>query len=279
MTFSFDTFGIVGTGAWGTALAVAAQRAGRDVILWARRADLATSLNEKHENTAYLPGIPLPAPLRATTDASDLAACNALILATPAQHLRATAKLLAPVLPATVPLIVASKGIELTTHKLMSEVLAQELPRNPVAVLSGPSFAAEVARDLPAALTLASEWGTESLARALSSPTLRLYTTDDIIGTQIGGAIKNVLAIACGIVAGRALGENARAALMTRGLAEIMRLGTALGARSETMMGLSGLGDIALTCSSPQSRNMSLGLALGQGRNLDDILASRSNVT
>jgi len=161
----------------------------------------------------------------------------------------------------------------------MSEVVSEILPKNPVYVLSGPSFATEVAKNLPAALTLASEWGAENLALAISSPTFRLYTTDDIIGTQIRGAVKNVLAIACGIVAGRNIGENARAALITRGLAEIVRLGVALGARAETLMGLSGLGDVVLTCTSLQSRNMSLGYELGKGKDLSAILASRKSVT
>jgi len=161
----------------------------------------------------------------------------------------------------------------------MSEIVAEELPQHPIFVLSGPSFATEVTRGLPTALTLAGETGGENLAQAMSSTTFRLYTTDDIIGTQIGGAIKNVLAIACGIVTGREMGENARAALITRGLAEIVKLGVGLGARSETLMGLSGLGDVVLTCSSPQSRNMSLGIALGRGESLASILSSRSGVT
>ena len=186
---------------------------------------------------------------------------------------------MAPLLTKPTSLIIASKGIELTTHRLMSEIVAQELPQHPLFILSGPSFAAEVAQNKPAALTLASETDGGNLALAMSSPLFRLYTTDDIIGTQIGGALKNVLAIACGIIAGRALGDNARAALITRGLAEMIRLGTALGARAETLMGLSGLGDVVLTCSSLQSRNMSLGLALGQGKELNDILASRTCVT
>lgn len=279
MTSSFNHFGVVGAGAWGTALALALKRAGRDVTLWVLEPDLAVTMAEKRENALFLPGIPLPADIKITGSLADLAACNALVLATPAQHLRATCKNLAPLLNTPAPLIIASKGIELTSHRLMSEVVAQELPKHPVYVLSGPSFASEVAEGLPAALTLASEVAGEALASAMSSPLFRLYTTDDIIGAQIGGAVKNVLAIACGIVAGRALGENARAALITRGLAEMIRLSAALGARAETLIGLSGLGDVVLTCSSLQSRNMSLGFALGQGKELNAILASRNGVT
>jgi glycerol-3-phosphate dehydrogenase (NAD(P)+) len=186
---------------------------------------------------------------------------------------------LLPFLSKPIPVILASKGIEMVSYRLMSEIAAAEIPSFPIYILSGPSFAAEVARAMPTALTLASENETEDLALAISSPLFRIYTTDDIIGAQIGGAVKNVLAIACGVVVGRGLGDNARAALITRGLAEIVRLAVGLGARPETMMGLSGLGDIVLTCSSLQSRNMSLGHALGQGRKLNEILAERSSVT
>ena len=279
MTAVFPSFGIVGAGAFGTSLAVALRRAGRDVVLWARSPALAAALHEKRENADYLPGVKLDAAIRITNDFADLDSCSALILATPAQHVRAICKGLAPHCGAHRPIIIGAKGIELTTHRLMSEIVAEEIPQHPVFMLSGPSFATEIAKNLPAALTLAGESGGEALAQAMSSPMFRLYTTDDIIGTQIGGAIKNVLAIACGIVAGRQMGENARAALITRGLAEIIRLGTALGARPETLMGLSGLGDVMLTCSSLQSRNTSLGFALGQGQNLETVLASRHNVT
>jgi glycerol-3-phosphate dehydrogenase (NAD(P)+) len=279
MTSPFTDFGVIGAGAWGTALAVTLQRAGRKTMLWARDPDLAGEIRENRENKDYLPGVKLASAITVTSTFKDLAACNALVLAVPSQYLRATCKALVPHIVGLCPLIIAAKGIELTTHRLMSEIVAQELPHHPIFILSGPSFASEVAQDLPSALTLAGETGGEDLARAMSSPSFRLYTTDDIIGTQIGGALKNVLAIACGIVAGREMGENARAALITRGLAEIIRLGVALGARAETLMGLSGLGDVVLTCSSPQSRNMSLGVALGKGQNIAEILASRSGVT
>ncbi len=279
MPSSYAHFGVVGAGAWGTALSLALVRAGRKVTLWSFETDLAKIVAEKRENTLYLPGVALTDSIAVTADLADLSACQALILAPPAQHVRAQCKALAPLLTRPVPVIVASKGIEMGSYRLLSEIVAQELPNSPVYILSGPSFAREVAQSLPTALTLASENDVEDLAVAISSPFFRLYTTDDIIGAQIGGALKNVLAIACGIVAGRALGDNARAALITRGLAEIVRLAVALGARPETMMGLSGLGDIVLTCSSLQSRNMSLGYALGQGRKLNEILAERSCVT
>ena len=279
MTSSFNPYGVIGAGAWGTALALTLRRTGHSVTLWARSPVLAALITEKRENAGYLPGARLDSELKITANLADLAACKALIVAVPAQHVRATCRALAPLCTTKQPVILAAKGVELTTHRLMSEVAAAEMPDHPLFILSGPSFAQEVAAGLPAALTLAGESGVEDLARDMNSALLRLYTTDDIIGTQIGGAIKNVLAIACGIVAGRAMGENARAALMTRGLAEIMRLGSALGARPETLTGLSGLGDVVLSCSSIQSRNMSLGYALGQGKTLEDILANRHGVT
>jgi glycerol-3-phosphate dehydrogenase (NAD(P)+) len=278
MASLYNHFGVIGAGAWGTALATALRRAGRDVTLWAFEREVAETLAESRFNSKYLPDIELPKEIRITDDLADVASCHALILATPAQHARQVCKNLVPHLKHSAPVVIASKGIELTSYRLMSEVVSEELPNNPAFVLSGPSFASEVAKGMPAALTLASEHDVEALANAMSSPFFRLYTTDDIIGAQIGGAVKNVLAIACGIVSGRKLGENARAALITRGLAEIVRLAVALGARNETLMGLSGLGDVVLTCSSLQSRNMSLGFALGQGRELNSILAERHSV-
>jgi len=280
MTAVFNSFGIVGAGAWGTAIGVALARAGRRVVLWARESEVVACIKEKSENQIYLPGIKLGAEITASSEMSDLAECDALVLASPAQHMREVCKAAAPFLANSIaPLIITAKGIESSTYNLMSEVVEKELPHHPVFVLSGPSFAKEVARNLPAALTLSGETSGDDLALSMLSSQLRLYTTDDVIGTQIGGAVKNVLAIACGIVAGRKMGENARAALITRGLAEIIRLGTALGCRPETLMGMSGLGDIVLTCSSEQSRNMSLGLALGRGMALDEALAASSGVT
>jgi len=273
--------GIVGAGAWGTALASAVRRAGREAVLWARDPALAAAINTAQENKPYLPGIALDPGIKATADFADLNGCGALLLAVPAQHLRKITADAAPQLPAACPVVSCAKGIEGGSLKLMTEVLAETLPGRPLAVLSGPNFAAEVARGLPAAATLATgniTLGAE-LIDSLGSATFRPYLSEDIVGAQVGGAVKNVLAIACGIVAGRELGDNARAALITRGLAEIVRLGLALGGQAETLMGLSGLGDLTLTCSALQSRNFSLGVALGKGETLQDILAARRSVT
>lgn len=277
----FHRIGVIGGGAWGTALALAALRAGREVRLWAREPAVVAAVNEARENRDYLPGVPLPEALVATSDLGDLADRDAILLVTPAQHLRAACAALTPHLRSGAPVVICAKGIELDRFALMSEAAADGLPAGaPLAVLSGPTFAAEVARGLPTAVTLAcadAELGA-ALVAALGSRTFRPYSSDDVIGSQVGGAVKNVLAIACGVVEGRRLGDNARAALITRGLAEITRLALALGGRAETLMGLSGLGDLTLTCSSLQSRNMSLGAALGQGRTLAEILAERRSV-
>ncbi|WP_328703031.1 NAD(P)H-dependent glycerol-3-phosphate dehydrogenase [Arenibaculum pallidiluteum] len=272
--------GVIGGGAWGTALAVAAERAGRPAVLWARETETVRAIARDRANPRYLPGIALDPGPGATTDLAEAAACDAVLLVVPAQFLRGVCRTLAPLLPGGTPVVVCAKGIELGTGALMTEVVTAELPRNPVAVLSGPTFAAEVARGLPTAVTLACADGEigRSLAEALGSLSFRPYWSADLVGAEVGGAVKNVLAIACGIVAGRGLGDNARAALITRGLAEIVRLGVRLGGRPETLMGLSGLGDLTLTCTSMQSRNTSLGMALGQGRTLDEILAERHSV-
>ena len=277
----YQSIGVIGGGAWGTALALAALRAGRQTLLWAREPAVVEAINTAHENRDYLPGVTLPAALRATGDWAEVARCDAVLLVSPAQHLRSACGQLAPHLRAGVPVVICAKGIELDSHALMSEAAAAALPPStPLAVLSGPTFAAEVARGLPTAVTLACADASigAALVEALGSRTFRPYLSDDVIGSQIGGAVKNVLAIACGVVEGRKLGDNARAALITRGLAEITRLALALGGRAETLMGLSGLGDLTLTCSSLQSRNMSLGAALGAGRSLSDILAERRSV-
>ena len=272
--------GVVGAGAWGTALAAAARTAGCGVVLWARDARLADAINRTHENAAYLPGIALDPAIRATGDAAALAGADALLLVTPAQHLRQIAGRLAGHVAPALPLVVCAKGVERGSGALMTEVLAEALPGRPLAVLSGPTFAAEVARGLPTAVTLAADSAAlgDALAAALGSRRFRPYLSRDLVGAQIGGAVKNVIAIACGIVAGRRLGENGRAALITRGLAEIVRLGRAKGGQAETLMGLSGLGDLTLTCSATQSRNYSLGVALGAGRPLAEILAERRTV-
>ena len=271
---------VIGAGAWGTALAIAVRRAGAEVVLWARRPDLAETIARRRENADYLPGVGLDAAILVTSDLAVAAAAELLLLVVPAQHLRAVAGSLAPLLPDDRPLVICAKGIEQASGALMSEVLAQELPGRPQAVLSGPSFAAEVARGLPTALTLAAEDAAlgAALVATLGSRAFRPYLSDDPLGVQIGGAVKNVVAIACGIVAGRRLGDNARAALITRALAEIVQIGRAKGARAETFMGLSGLGDLLLTCTSAQSRNFSLGLALGQGKTLAGVLDGRQSV-
>ncbi|HZB92709.1 MAG TPA: NAD(P)H-dependent glycerol-3-phosphate dehydrogenase [Stellaceae bacterium] len=273
--------GIIGGGAWGTALALTARRAGRDVVLWAHEAEVAAAINRDHANPLFLPGIALDPAIAATTSlAAAVDGAEALLLVVPAQHLRGIAAALAPVLPAPLPVVICAKGIEQGSGALLSEVVAATLPAAPLAVLSGPTFAAEVAAGLPTAVTLAA--GDAALGRgliaALGTRSFRPYLAADVPGAEIGGAVKNVLAIACGIVAGRKLGDNARAALITRGLAEMVRLALAKGGKPETLMGLSGLGDLVLTCTSLASRNHSLGVALGEGRSLADILAARRSV-
>jgi glycerol-3-phosphate dehydrogenase (NAD(P)+) len=277
---SFDRLGVIGAGAWGTALAATARRAGRSVTLWGREADVVASV-QAGANPRFLPGIALPEGLSATTDPALATQVDAVLLVVPSQFLRSVCTLLAPCWPAGVPAVICAKGVETGSLALMTEVVAEVLPHAPQAVLSGPTFAAEVARGQPTAVTLACrdpDLGA-ALVAAIGTPTFRPYLSDDVIGAEVGGAVKNVLAIACGIVEGRGLGDNARAALITRGLAEIIRLAARLGGRPETLMGLSGLGDLILTASSTQSRNYSLGLALGQGETLADVLAGRSAVT
>lgn len=278
---SMQRIGIVGAGAWGTALAAVARRAGRDVTLWAREAEVVDAVNRHHENAPFLPGVRLDRAIAATDNLmTAVGRAEAIILATPAQHSRAVAEEIAPLITPDMPVVICAKGIEAGTLKLMSEVMEDVLPGRPVAVLSGPTFAGEVARGLPTAVTLAAPTRVlgEDLVAALGGPRFRPYWSDDLIGAQIGGAVKNVLAIACGIVAGRGMGENARAALITRGLAEMVRLGAAKGARAETLMGLSGLGDLVLTCGSLESRNTSVGVALAKGETLQDILDSRRSI-
>ncbi|MHA1113184.1 MAG: NAD(P)H-dependent glycerol-3-phosphate dehydrogenase [Alphaproteobacteria bacterium] len=272
--------GVVGGGAWGTALATAAVRAGNDVLLWAREEEVVADIERRHANPLFLPGIDLDPAIRATGDLAALAGREALLLVTPAQHLRATATALAPHFPAPVPLVICAKGIELESGKLMSDILAELVPGAPLAALSGPSFATEVARGLPAAATLACADAAlgERLGAALSTPLFRLYRTDDLAGAQLGGAVKNVYAIACGVIEGRALGDNARAALITRALVELGHLVEARGGRRETVMGLAGLGDLILTCTSGQSRNYALGRSLGEGARIDDLLVGRRSV-
>lgn len=280
-SYKFQRVGVLGGGAWGTALAQTMRRAGRETTLWAYEFETVEEINNHHTNRVYLPGVTLDPQIKATAKAKDVAQSDAVLLVVPAQFVRPVAEELAPHLRAGTPIVVCTKGLEQASGKVMTEVLAECLPKTPFAVLSGPSFAGEIARNLPAALTLAcqDEKLGHALAAALGHKTFRLYWTDDVLGAQIGGAVKNVLAIAAGIVDGRHLGASAHAALTTRGFAELARFGTKLGARFETMTGLSGLGDLILTCSSQQSRNMSFGQSLGQGKKLDDILGARKSVT
>jgi len=272
--------GIIGAGAWGTALGQAAVRAGREVVLCARDPVLVKTINEQHENPLYLTGVKLDPALHATNDLAEAAAADAVLLVTPAQHVRTTAKALAPRLSPETCVVVCAKGIEQKSGALMTEVLAEALPDQPIAVLSGPTFAVEVARGQPTAVTLAASDAKlgAALVVGLGSRGFRPYLSNDPIGAEVGGAVKNVIAIACGIVAGRKMGDNTRAALITRGLAEVVRLGLAKGGRAETFLGLSGLGDLTLTCSAMQSRNFSLGVLLGEGQQLKEILAGRRSV-
>lgn len=272
--------GVIGGGAWGTALAQVCARAGREVILWAREPDVVESVNARHENVSFLAGIPLEPQIRATGQLSDLAGADLVLAVPPAQHMRTTLLAFAPHARPALPVLLCSKGVEQGSLKLMTEVLAETLPEAAPAVLSGPSFAAEVARGLPTAVTLACPdmAQAERLAEAIATPMFRPYFATDMIGAEAGGAVKNVLAIACGIVEGRGLGRSAHAALITRGFSELTRLAIALGGEAETVAGLCGLGDLVLTCSSPQSRNMSVGLALGKGLTLEEALAGKLSV-
>jgi len=272
---------VIGAGAWGTALATVLTRPGQEAVLWAREAEVVAAINERHENKPFLPDVALDPAIRATGDmGAALESAEVVLLVAPAQFVRPIAETMRPHIPAEAPLVLCAKGIEQGSCKLMSEILSETLPNQNLAVLSGPTFAREVARGLPAAVTLAAAEISlaDHLVELIGTPLFRPYRSDDVIGAQIGGAVKNVIAIACGIVAGRQLGDNARAALITRGLAEMVRLGLAKGGRAETMMGLSGLGDLTLTCNAMQSRNMSLGAALGQGRRLEDVLGERRSV-
>jgi glycerol-3-phosphate dehydrogenase (NAD(P)+) len=262
----FKSVAVIGAGAWGTALAGVAARAGRDVVLYARNAERAAQIAATRANPK-LSGARLNTGVRVTDEIALAAAADVILIATPAQNLREAVTAIAPHLAKATPVIACAKGIERGTHKFMTEVIAEAAPDAHPAMLSGPSFADDVARGLPTAVTLAAT--DEALAillvQALGSSTFRPYHTTDVRGVEIGGAAKNVLAIAAGIVVGRKFGASAQAALTTRGFSELVRLGRACGARSETMSGLSGLGDLILSCSSPQSRNFALGIALGRG--------------
>lgn len=274
---TIEQLAVVGGGAWGTALAQVAATGGRDTLLWALEDDVVSAINRIHENPIYLKGRKLSPAIRATSNFSELSAADAWLVVTPAQHMRATLER-SPC--PDMPLILCSKGIEEGSGKLLHDVAREVCPTSPIAVLSGPTFAHEVAAGLPTAVTLAC--GDDAVGAALRErialPAFRIYASADVTGAEIGGAVKNVLAIACGIVEGKGLGQNARAALIARGFAEMTRFGVALGARRETLAGLSGLGDLVLTCSSTASRNFSLGLGLGQGRVPAELMADRRTV-
>ncbi len=276
-----EHIGIIGAGAWGTALALSCARAGHAVSLWVREPELAETMRRRRENVRYLPDIALPEAIMPTNDLGEAAAGEVLLLVTPAQTTREMLRALKMVGAVDEkPLVLCAKGIEVATGEFLSDVVREEAPAFTPFVLSGPSFAIEVAKNLPAAVTLAGEdiERARELARLLAHPRFRIYSSDDIIGVQLGGALKNVLAIACGIVAGMGLGDSARAALLTRAFAEMRRLGRALGAREETLSGLSGLGDLMLTATSAKSRNYTLGEELGRGRSLDEVMGERITV-
>lgn len=269
--------GVIGGGAWGTALAQVAAAKGDEIVLWAREPEVVAAVQTRRENSLFLPGIPLSAAIRPTSNLGDLDSCDALLVVAPAQHL---GSVLASLGPTSQPLILCAKGIEEGSGRMMNEVARAVQPNAPLAVLSGPTFAHEVARGLPTAVTLAVEDETlgAALRDRLALPHFRPYLSDDVVGAEIGGAVKNVLAIACGVVEGRGLGLNARASLISRGFAEMTRFGLALGARLETLAGLSGLGDLVLTCSSSNSRNFSLGKGLGEGLAADELMKNRRTV-
>ncbi len=269
--------GVIGSGAWGTALAQVAATGGRETLIWAREGEVVEAINTRSENPLFLPSMQLNQAIRATADLDDLRDCDAWLVVTPAQHMRAV---LEQTSDCDKPMVLCAKGIEETSGNLLHEVAREVCPGARIAVLSGPTFAHEVANGLPTAVTLAADQLdlAEELRRRIALPTFRIYVSEDVAGAEIGGAVKNVLAIACGVVEGRGLGQNARAALIGRGFAEMTRFGLACGAKRETLAGLSGLGDLVLTCSSTSSRNYSLGKGLGEGRSAADLLADRRTV-
>jgi glycerol-3-phosphate dehydrogenase (NAD(P)+) len=269
--------GVLGGGAWGTALAQILASDGTPVRLWALEPEVVEAINSKRENPLFLPGLKLSTAIRATSDLTWVAEASPILVVTPAQHMRSVLRDLPCHLQT---LILCAKGMEAESRLLMHEVALEEQAHSPIAVLSGPTFAHEVAAGLPTAVTLACEdlALAHSLAAQVARPAFRPYAASDIVGAEIGGAVKNVLAIACGVVEGRRLGQNARSALISRGFAEMTRFGLARGARAETLAGLSGLGDLVLTCSSASSRNFSLGKGLGEGRAAIELLADRRTV-
>jgi glycerol-3-phosphate dehydrogenase (NAD(P)+) len=275
------TIGVIGSGAWGTALAHVQAESGREVTLWAREEEVCESINTAHENTIYMPGVPLNHNIKMTNSLSDISDCDIILVVTPAQFVRATLESIRSDSMDGKSIVICSKGIEIETGRMLSDIAKETLPNASIAVLTGPCFAREVALGLPTGVTIACEDKEKAqyLAENLGCRNLRPYVTTDILGAQIGGSVKNVLAIACGAIYGLKLGENARAALLTRGIAEMARLAKAMGAKKETLMGMCGFGDTMLTCSSMQSRNFSLGVMLGEGRTLEDIMGERKSVT
>jgi glycerol-3-phosphate dehydrogenase (NAD(P)+) len=286
--FEFSDVAVIGAGAWGTALAINAARAGRHVRLWAREPEVVEAIRQNGENTPFLPDRPVPAAVVASNDmAAIVRDADLALLVVPSQFIRAIAATLEPLLPPGVPVVICAKGIERGTGRMMSDIIAEEMPGRPLAALSGPTFAEEVAADLPTAVAVASACAGNGdaerslaarVALALGTATFRPYISDDVPGVEAGGAVKNVLAIACGIAAGMGFRSNTRAALITRGLEEMKCLAEALGGRRETVTGLAGIGDLLLTCSSEQSRNMSFGLALGCGKSRAEILDGKAQV-
>lgn len=280
MTQKFGTVGVIGAGAWGTALAQVVTFAGGKVLLHAREAEVVESIRARRENSTYLGGVTLSDAILPTQDLGDLADCDLILAVPPAQHMRATLTAFAPHAREGLPVVLCAKGVERGTDALMTEVLSAVLPQATPAVLAGPNFAREVAQGKPSAVTIAcaDEVIGARIAATVSGSSFRPYMSTDLIGAEAGGAIKNVIAIACGISEGKGLGRNAHAALITRGFAEMTRLAMAMGAQLETMAGLCGMGDLVLTCSSPQSRNMSVGLALGAGQTLAEFLKDKVSV-
>lgn len=272
--------GVIGAGAWGTSLAQLSAKAGCDVNLWALEDDVVKAVNERHENETYLPGITLSEKIFASGDLAKMAGADFIFVVTPAQFVRSVLLDLKPHISENAVIVLCAKGIEQSTGKIMSEVVSEILPKSPLVVLSGPTFAREVAMGLPSAVTIASKYQqvTKRLSEAIGQPTFRPYASRDVVGAEIGGALKNVFAIACGITTGKKMGDNARAALITRGLSEMVRFGEHYGAERSTMMGLCGLGDLILTCSSTQSRNMSLGIAIGEGKTVSELMEGRKTV-
>nr|WP_321455234.1 NAD(P)H-dependent glycerol-3-phosphate dehydrogenase [uncultured Cohaesibacter sp.] len=272
---AFQRVSVLGAGAWGTALALNAARAGRDVVLWGRNQDNLDEISSRHTLSAYLPDITFDQPLQTTTDITEATDADCILLVAPAQLTATVAEAIGLYVKKGTPVVLAAKGLEKGTQRMMSEVLADYLPQATPAILSGPSFASDVARGLPTAVTIAAPSLplADKLCATLSSQSFRPYASTDLIGVQLGGALKNILAIACGIVLGKKMGASAHAALMTRGFAEIQRLAIKLGARPDTLMGLSGFGDVALSCSNHQSRNFAFGFALGEGRDITDLMA------